>query len=208
MVEDVFTQKEIETIKLIRNSIIHRGRTPSIRELMSDLGYKSPRSAQDLLESLESKGIIERQESGNYKLLTNPDLGPSHAQTVNVPIFGTVACGTPMLAEQNIEGFIPISTALAKTGRKYFILHAKGDSMDEVDINDGDLVLVRQQPTANNGDHVVALIDDEATIKEFFKDKNVILLKPRSTNKNHKPIILTKDFQIQGVVVTTIPKLE
>ena len=124
-----------------------------------------------------------------------------------MPLVGTVACGTPLLAEENIEAIIPVSVKLAKPHYKYFLLKASGDSMDQAGINDGDLVLVRQQPAAEIGDIVVALIDDEATIKEFHVSDETIILKPRSTNKQHKPIILTRGFQVQGIVITSIPNL-
>ena len=205
--ENPLTRKQIEAIRHIRNWLMHKGRTPSIRELMADLDYKSPRSAQDILEQLEEMGVIKKLDYGEYQLVMNPDLGSMHAQTINVPVVGAIACGMPILAEENIEGYIPISTSLAKTGSKYYLLHAKGDSMDEAGINEGDLVLVRQQPTANEGDRVVALIDGEATIKEFHRTQNMIILKPKSSNKEHKPIILTDDFQVQGVVVVAIPDL-
>jgi repressor LexA len=94
---------------------------------------------------------------------------------------------------------------LIKGSNNYFLLRAKGNSMNEVGITDGDLVLVKQQPTADNGDFVVALIDDDATIKEFRKNNDAIVLKPRSTEQKHQPIILTRDFIIQGIVVATIP---
>jgi len=200
-----FSQKEIEAIKHIRNWLVHRARTPSVRELMGALGYKSPRSAQDILEQLETKGVIKRMKSGDYQLITAPDFGSLHAQTVDVPLVGTAACGLPITAEENIEGFIPVSVSLARPGSKYYLLRASGDSMNEVGINDGDIVLVRQQPVADPGDKVIALIDNEATIKEYHPVKGAIILKPRSTNQEHKPIILTEDFQIQGVVVATIP---
>ncbi|MFH2068269.1 MAG: transcriptional repressor LexA [Candidatus Omnitrophota bacterium] len=202
-----FTQKQLEAVRHIRNWLMHKGRTPSIRELMANLNYKSPRSVQDILEQLQEKGVIKKLESRDYQLIMDPDFGSVHAQTINIPLVGAVACGTPVLAEENIEGFIPVSTSLVKPGSKYFLLHARGNSMDEAEINDGDLVLVRQQPTADEGDNVVALINDEATIKEFHRTGNIIVLKPKSSNKEHKPIILTDDFQIQGVVVATIPNL-
>jgi repressor LexA len=132
----------------------------------------------------------------------------NQAQTVEVPLVGNVACGVPLLAEQNIEALISVSRSLARPGSKYFLLRAVGDSMDAAGIDDGDIMLVKQQPVADNGQKVVALIDDAATVKEFHKDKDVILLKPRSRNKSHKPFVLSEDFQIQGVVVATIPRLE
>ena len=174
---------------------------------MRQLGLKSVKSTQDILLVLQNKEIIQKFDNGEYKLMLNPDLGPHRAQTVSVPIIGTVSCGSPMFAEQNIEAYIPISTNLATSGNKYFLLHAKGDSMNEVGINDGDLVLIRQQNTARDGEKVVALIDDEATIKEFHRADSVVILKPRSTNPIHKPIILESDFQIQGVVAKVIPNL-
>lgn len=202
---DELTIKQAEAARHIRNWIAHRGRTPSVRDLMAALGYKSPRSAQDILEQLAAKGIIKKFESGDYQLLRDPDLGRSHIQTVNIPVVGTVAAGTPILAEENIEGFVPISTSLAKPGAKYFLLRVNGDSMDEVGINGGDFVLVRQQPVADPGDQVVALIDDEATIKEYHPQEKVTVLKPRSANPNNKPIILDRDFQIQGIVIASVP---
>ena len=129
------------------------------------------------------------------------------AQTVDVPLVGSISCGVPVLAEENVEAMIPVSTKLAKPPAQYFLLRAKGDSMDQKGINDGDLLLVRQQTTARNGDIVVALIDDEATVKEFHSAGETVVLRPRSRNKDHQPIVLTKDFQIQGVVVTSIPKM-
>lgn len=202
------SNKQTEAIRHIRNWIAHRGRTPSIRELMGNLGYKSPRSAQDILGQLAEKSIIKKFDDGGYQLLRDPDLGKMHGQTVNVPIVGTVAAGTPILAEENVEGFVPISTTLAKPGGSYFLLRVRGDSMDEAGITDGNFVLVRQQPVADPGEQVVALIDDEATVKEYYPQKDVVVLKPRSTNPDNKPIILDHDFQIQGVVVASVPDFE
>lgn len=203
--DKVFTKKEIEAVRHIRNWIVHRGRTPSIRELMSALGYRSPRSAQDILEQLAEKCVIKKSPSGGYQLIRDLNFGAVRAQTVDVPLVGAAAAGTPVLAEENIEGFIPVSTSLARPGSKYFLLRVAGDSMNAAGINDGDLVLVRQQPMAEQGDIVVALIDNEATIKRYHRAKSAVILKPQSSNPDHRPIILTDDFQIQGVVTTTIP---
>jgi repressor LexA len=206
--DKALTPKHLAAIKSIRNSLVHKGRTPTVRELMAALGYKSPRSAQDVLEQLAGKGIIRKRPHGDYQLVTSPDFGVLHAQTVDVPLLGTIAAGAPIFAEENLEGYIPVSTSLAKPGAQYFLLHVRGDSMVNADINDGDLVLVRQQPVAEEGQIVVALIDGEATVKEFRRGKGVMVLNPRSRNSEHKPIIVTEDFQIQGVVISAIPKLE
>jgi len=207
MRNQLLSDKELEAIRQIRNSLMHRGKMPSVREMMTSLGYRSPRSASVLMKKLMSKRILRRKPNGSYQLIDNLHDDTMRAQTVDIPLVGTVACGTPVLAEENIEGVIPVSTKLAKSPHRYFLLKTEGDSMNEKGINDGDLVLVRQQLTADDGDVIVALVDDEATIKEFYSLRDIIVLKPRSTNKQHKPMILTKDFQIQGVVVTVIPNV-
>ena len=208
MEPDEFTQKELAAVRHIRNGLVHRGRAPSVRELMTALGYKSPRSAQDILEQLRTKGVIMKLRSGEYQLLVDPVLGGKSAHTVDVPVVGSVACGTPILAEQNIEGYIPVSTSIAKRGARHYFVHARGDSMNNAGIHDGDMVLIRMQATANDGDRVVALVDNDVTIKEFRRSNNMVVLMPRSTNPTHQPIILTQDFKVQGVVIAVISKLE
>lgn len=203
---DEFTQTELEALKFIRNSVVHMGRVPSVRELMRALDYKSPRSAVLVIEVLIRKGFLRRRLEGSLQMRRDLASTTSRARTVDVPLVGEVACGAPMLARENIEGYIPVSTTLAKPGHRYFLLRARGDSMNEASINDGDLVLVRQQPTAEDGERVVALIDDEATVKVLQRGVGAIALVPRSTNKRHRPIILAEDFNVQGVVVATVPK--
>ncbi|MBI4699477.1 MAG: repressor LexA [Nitrospirae bacterium] len=201
-------QKQADAVRYVRNWLMHTGKTPSVRELMTALGYKSPRSAALIIEQLIQKGILKKRSNGELQLIKDIEADSVHARTVDIPLVGMVACGAPILAQENIEGYIPVSVSLAKPGFKYFLLRAKGDSMNKAGINDGDLILVRRQSAAQNGNIVVALIDDEATVKEFQHSKNCIVLMPRSNNKNHKPIILTENFRVQGVAVTTIPKLE
>ncbi|HSE56640.1 MAG TPA: transcriptional repressor LexA, partial [Candidatus Paceibacterota bacterium] len=125
--------------------------------------------------------------------------------TINVPLVGSVSCGAPTLAEENIETYIPISTALAKKGSNYFLLRASGNSMNLAGINDKDILLVRQQDTAENGEKVVALINDEATVKFFEKTDDAVILRPKSTDSMHMPIVLTDNCQVQGVVVAVLP---
>jgi repressor LexA len=202
------TKIESEAVRIIRNSLSHKGVFPTVRELMVELNYKSPRSAAVIMEQLIDKDILRKKADGSLQfrdVVTEEQT--ANAQTVDVPLLGMVACGMPILAEQNVDAMIPVSIKLAKPPHKYFFLRAKGDSMDEKGIHEGDMALVKQQSTANNGDLVVALIDDEATLKEFIRHGDSIILKPHSTNKRHQPIILTRDFQIQGVVITTIPAL-
>ena len=206
MVEQL-AENELRAIREIRNAIVHRGKSPSIRELMKALHYKSPRSAAVIVERLIKKGFLRRQENENLRLVKDLENDSMRARTIDVPLIGTITCGAPILTEENVEATIPVSTKLARPPFKYFLLRAKGDSMNLRGIKNGDLVLVRKELAAQNGDRVVALIDDEAAVKEFHATPEAIVLKPRSTNKKHKPIVLTKDFRIQGVVVATIPNL-
>lgn len=197
--------KELETLRQIRNFVMHQGRVPSVRELMKALGYRSPRSALIFIRKLVEKGFLGQKAEGRYRLLKDISNSENVAQTVNIPLVGSVACGLPVFAEENIEAYVPVSTDIAKKSYKYFFLRASGDSMNMAGISDGDLVLIRQQSTAENGDLVVALIDNEATIKQFFRSKDAVILKPKSSNPIHTPIVLTNNFLVQGVVVLSIP---
>jgi len=200
------SNKELAALRVMRDFLMKHGKMPSVRELMKEMDYKSPRSAAVIFQNLIDKNILRKKDDGSIQFLQyefNDDETASE-QTVKIPLLGTIACGLPILAEENIEAMIAVSTKLAKPTDKYFLLQAKGDSMNEKGINDGDLVLVKQQNSADNGDIVVALIDDEATIKELrINDDNVLLL-PRSSNKTHTPIILSRDFIVQGIVISTI----
>jgi repressor LexA len=191
--------KQMQAVRYIRNQLVHFGRSPSIRELQIALGYKWPRSAALILSSLISKGILKRGSAGELRLIKDPEEDKSHARTVDVPLVGRIACGAPILAEGNIEAVVPVSKGFIRPGCRYFLLRAKGDSMIGAGIKGGDFVLVQQQATAKNGDIVVALIDDEATLKEFQRSGDAVILKPH--NKKYQPIILRNDFQVQGVVV-------
>lgn len=199
------SKKQLAALRFLRNAIVHDGYSPSVRDVAHALGYKSPRTAFLLLNDLIEGGWLKRGLDGGLRLRKNLPEAEDHARTVKVPLVGKVACGTPLLAEENVEALIPVSIALARPGWKYFLLRATGDSMNKAGIDDSDLVLVRQQPVADNSDRVVALIDDEATVKEIHREKGVVVLKPRSTNKKHKPIILTENFIIQGVVISVLP---
>lgn len=199
------SEKQLEALRYLRNAIVHQGWSPSVRDLAEELGYKSPRTAFLILHSLIEEGWVKRKADGELQLQKDLAMAEDHARTVEVPLVGSVACGSPMLAEENIEAYLPVSNRLAKAGSSYFLLRAAGDSMNDAGIDDGDLVLVRQQPQAENGDRVVALIDDKATVKELHREKGLVILKPRSRNKTHKPIILTDNFIIQGVVTSVLP---
>jgi len=204
------SNKELAAIRVMRDFLMNNGRMPSVRELMKEMDYKSPRSAAVIFQGLIDKNILNKKEDGSIQLIQYEieEDEAAREQTVKIPLLGTIACGLPILAEENIEAMIAVSTKLAKLPDKYYLLKASGDSMNEKGINDGDLVLVKQQSSANNGDIVVALIDDEATIKELRINNDNVVLMPRSSNKTHTPIILSRDFIVQGIVVSTIPKIE
>ena len=198
--------KELEALKIIRNFLVHEGKIPSVRELMIGMDYKSPRSAAVLLKNLELKEILRKKSDGSYQIIDfeiPQDFG-SRAQTVKIPLLGSVACGIPIFADENIEAEVSISISMIKSGYKYFLLRAEGDSMNEAGINSGDLLLIRQQQDAENGDKILALVDDNATVKEYNKSNGMVILKPKSSNRIHQPIILNENFRIQGIIENVI----
>jgi repressor LexA len=198
------SDKDKKAYLLIRNRIVHEGESPTLREVNEVTGGKSPRSAVLVIERLIDAGLV-RKFGRKLKLADVNEAPQASISTVRIPLVGSVACGAPMLAEENIEAMISVSVALARKGSKYFLLRAQGDSMNEAGIEDGDILLVRQQDTAENGQRVVALIDDEATVKLFERTDSAIILRPRSKNKKHLPIVLTETCKIQGVVVAVLP---
>lgn len=193
---------DLQGYTLIRNKVVHEGITPSLRELARALGYASPRSVQLMLLRLEKGGFL-RYTNGVISLSHRK--GPVSEHTVEVPLVGAVACGTPSVAEQKPEALIQVSTKIARPGSKYFLLRCIGNSMNKSGIKDGDLALVRQQSTAEEGEKVVALINNDATIKHFHREGEIVVLRPNSTEKKHQPIVLTDELIIQGVVAATLP---
>lgn len=168
------------------NSYVQNRRQPSL-EILYEIST--------LLE-VEARELLDFNNSVFSKLV--------ESDTIEIPLIGSVSCGLPIFAEENIEAKIPISTKLVKKANDYFLLRASGDSMNKKGINSGDLLLIKQQQVAENGDLVLALIDDDATVKEFINNGNIIILKPHSTNPKHQPIILTSDFRVQGIVENVI----
>lgn len=199
---------ERKALAFVQRRFVQRGSGPSVRDLMAELNFTSPRSAAVIIGRLIELGYLTRRKSDrSLQLLRMPEMSRDRESTVSVPLVGSAACGTPLLAEENIQALIPVSVELARPNHRYFLLRAAGDSMTEAGIADGALVLVRQQPTANNGDIVVALVDDEATIKELRRSDDAVVLMPKSKNGLHKPIVLRRDFLVQGVVTATLPDL-
>lgn len=195
---------------LIRNQLAHGLEAPTLREIIKIIDKSSLRSAQHALERIEAAGLIKIYP-GNKIRLTNESWSEKKSiTTVDVPLVGYIAAGVPFLAEENVETFIPISIALARPNHKYFLLRVVGNSMNYAQVNgvtiqDKSIVLVKQQPTAENYEIVVALIDDSATVKYFERKDNLVILRPKSTEPKHKPIVLTENCIIQGVVIAVLP---
>ncbi len=193
---------EKKTFRFIRNQLIHDLKHPSVRDIMKHLGYKSTRSASKLIASLIEKDYISRDD--DTKELRISPFRHANEKKHNIPLVGAVTCGQPILAIENIEAYIPYK--VKGDPKNYFFLRAMGDSMNKskTKINDGDFVLIKKQSDAEVGDEIVALIDDEATIKVYKKEKDKIVLEPKSSNPKHKPLYIFEDFLVQGKVVGKI----
>ncbi len=206
---DHISESDKKVYTLIRNHLVHGLDAPTLREINEVTERSSPRSAVLSLERLEKAGLIRR--AGRRIRLTSPSLeSNSSVSTVNVPLVGSIAAGAPMLAEENVEAVISVSTAIARPGSQYFLLRVAGTSMNEAKvggekIEDGSIVLVRKQPSADNGDIVVALIDDAATVKVLERKNGMVILRPKSSDPKYMPIVLTNNCIIQGVVVGVLP---
>ncbi|WP_338356920.1 transcriptional repressor LexA [Yeosuana marina] len=182
------------------NSYVQNRRQPSLEDLFK-IAVILDVAVAELLDTYTSKKTYDSTQSTILKVAEGEE---KYEKMIRIPVLGNVACGHPLFAEENIETEISVSTKLIRKGKNYFILRASGDSMNKASIDDGDLVLIRKEQTAEDGDRVLALIDDEATIKEFKNNVDHIVLLPKSTNIEHQPIILTRDFKIQGIVESII----
>ena len=192
------SQKRI--LKFIRDSIEQTGRPPSIREIGQATGMSSPASVYDQLEKLERTGHITR-ERGKTRAIKLTEAEELASRAKFIPVVGQIAAGTPTLAQENIEEYLPVPVEFSEAA---FALKVKGDSMTGAGILDGDCVIVREQDYAENNDIVVALIENEATVKRLRKENGAVCLMPE--NPAYKPII-THDVKILGKVVGLIRKL-
>lgn len=191
------TNKQEEILNYIKNEILERGFPPTVREICQTVGLKSTSSVHSHLESLEKNGYIRRDPTKPRAIeILDDSFNMLRREMVNVPVVGTVAAGQPILAEQNIDSYFPIP-AEYMPNEQSFILRVKGESMVNAGIMDGDQVIVRQQSTARNGDIVVALVEDSATVKTFYKEDGHYRLQPE--NDSMDPIIVD-ELQILGKV--------
>ncbi len=191
------TLKQSEILEYIKKEILNKGYPPSVREICEAVQLKSTSSVHSHLETLEKNGYIRRDPTKPRAIeITDDMFNLTRREVVNVPILGRVAAGQPILATENIENYFPIPTEFVPN-QEVFMLCVKGDSMINAGIFDGDKILVRKQPDASNGDMIVALLDDSATVKTYYKENGHYRLQPE--NDTMEPIIVD-EVSILGVV--------
>jgi repressor LexA len=198
--------KQERVLAFLKEYLTRYGYPPTVREIAEHLKMSGPHSAKRFLDMLEQKGYIRRIAKSSRAIEIIDTLTPLPVRMV--PILGRVRAGTPLLALENIEGNLALDRSFARW-KDAFLLRVIGESMIEAHIKDGDLALVKPQPTALNGEIVVALINDEATIKRFFKKKNIIRLEP--ANPAMAPIIIKEgdaEASIVGKVVAIFRDIE
>ncbi len=191
------SDKQREILEYMKQEILNKGYPPTVRELCDAVHLKSTSSIHSHLETLEKNGYIRRDPSKPRAIeIVDDNFNLTRREVVNVPIVGSIAAGQPLLAIQNIDNYFPIP-AEYMPNQNTFMLKVKGESMINAGIFDGDVILVKQQSTAKNGEMVAALVEDSATVKTFYKEDGHIRLQPE--NDNMDPIIVP-DCQILGVV--------
>lgn len=196
------TIKQQEIMEVIRKALMRDGQAPTVREIGKETGLRSSCSVQKHLNQLEVKGYIKRDPYKYRSIELLQDGAPmTRRRTVTVPLVGRVAAGTPILASENIEESYPLPESLIPRDADCFMLRVKGDSMINAGIFDNDLVVVRAQETASNGEIVVALLGEEATVKTFYHAGDAIRLQPE--NPHLRPII-TRDAKIVGRVILSM----
>lgn len=192
------TDKQKEILEYMKEQILQKGYPPAVREICKAVGLKSTSSVHAHLETLEKNGYIRKDPTKPRAIeILDDQFNLSRREMVNVPIVGTVTAGQPILAVESIEDYFPMMPQFVGNKQTY-MLHVKGDSMINVGIFDGDLIVVQKQDTARNGEIVVALVDDSVTVKRFFKEADHIRLQPE--NDSLDPITV-KDCQIVGKVI-------
>ncbi|HIT90595.1 MAG TPA: transcriptional repressor LexA [Candidatus Merdenecus merdavium] len=192
------SKKQTEILEYIKNEILNRGFPPAVREICEAVNLKSTSSVHSHLETLEKNGYIRRDPTKPRAIeILDDNFNLVRREVVNVPILGTVAAGQPLLAMENIENYFPIPAEFMPNTDS-FMLKVKGDSMMNAGIFNGDKVLVKKQSIADNGDIVVALVEDSATVKTFYKEDGYYRLQPE--NDFMEPIIIEHDIEILGIV--------
>ena len=198
MVQEKLTSKQQEILEYIKETILNKGYPPAVREICEAVHLKSTSSVHSHLETLEEKGYIRRDPTKPRTIEIIDDcFNLTRREVVNVPLVGTVAAGVPLLAEENIENYYPIPVELLPNAET-FMLNVKGNSMINAGIFDGDQLIVERCSTAYDGEIVVALVDDSATVKRFYKEDGYYRLQPE--NNEMDPIIIDH-IKIIGKVI-------
>ena len=192
------TQKEKDIYDYINDCIEKNGYAPSVRDICSAVGIKSTSSVHEYLRRLETKGYIKISSGKSRALSLESGVASESSKMKKVPILGKVAAGQPILAVENYEGFVDFPVTMARGKANLFALRVMGESMIEAGILDGDIVVVESKRYADDGEIVVAMIDDEATVKRFYKDNGRIRLQP--ANHTMEPIY-TKEVTVLGKVI-------
>lgn len=200
------TSKQLEILDYMKNQILNKGYPPSVREICEAVGLKSTSSVHAHLATLEKNGYIRRDPTKPRAIeIVDDSFYNFRTEVVNVPLVGRVAAGEPILAVQNIESYFPVPASFLPSGGEVFMLQVQGDSMINVGIHNGDCLLVQSRSTAENGEIVVALVDDSATVKTFYREKDRIRLQPE--NDLMDPIYVD-DVTILGKAVGLYRKME
>lgn len=193
------SEKQARILDFLKQETLKKGYPPSVREICEAVGLKSTSTVHGHLERLEKRGLIRRDPTKPRAIeIVDDDFMLARREMVNVPIIGRVAAGEPIFAQENIEDYFPVPVNFAPNA-ELFMLEVTGDSMVNVGIYEGDYIMVQKQNTAYNGDTVVALIEDSATVKTFYKEDGYIRLQPE--NDYMEPIIVHGDLAILGKVV-------
>ena len=198
MPREQLTDKQQQILEFIKHRILEKGYPPAVREICQAVHLRSTSSVHSHLETLERKGYIRRDPTKPRAIeIIDDDFNLARREIVHIPIVGTITAGEPILAVENIEDYFPMQPDFISS-RDTFMLHVRGASMLKAGIMDGDLVIVQQQPTADNGDIVVAMIDDSATVKRFYKEDGHYRLQPE--NDAMDPIIVPEVSVIGKVI--------
>ena len=191
------TAKQQEILEYIKSEIVNKGYPPAVREICGAVHLKSTSSVHSHLETLEKNGFIRRDPTKPRAIeIIDDDFNLSRREIIRVPVIGSVAAGEPIFADQNIESYMPVLPEDMPDGQA-FMLRVKGESMVNAGIFDGDRVLVKKQESAENGEIIVALVEDAATVKTFYKEDGHFRLQPE--NDTMEPIILD-DVTVLGKV--------
>jgi repressor LexA len=214
---EALTDRQMEILRYVARTTVESGFPPTIREIGKEFGISSTNGVNDHLKALEGKGYLSRGQQKSRTLVPTPSArvllgmsGLKQDRTVKVPVLGRVAAGLPLLAQENLDDSLQIdSSLLPSAGKDVFALKVKGESMIGDGILDGDLVFVRRQANARSGEMVVALIEDEATVKRIYPESDRIRLQP--SNPSMKPIYIQRSahrqISILGVVVGVLRRL-